>query len=153
MKQAIAFLFASVLVLSVTAAVSAQTMGRPVEISAGAIDLNNGRAGMIQMTVDRWSTAADRAKLGTALSKDPDELLKVVQSMKSVGRIRTPDSIGYDLRYAQERPGRVGGRDNVHQIDRLSVHADSDPRQGRWDRRRKTGGRHQDHSRCGHEDD
>jgi hypothetical protein len=68
--------------------------------------------------VTRWSTAAERAKLVEALSKGSDELLKVVQGMKSVGRIRTPDSIGYDLRYAQQRPGRDGGRDIVLVTDR-----------------------------------
>jgi hypothetical protein len=119
MKQFIGLLFGCVLIACFTRTVSTQTMGQPVEITAGAIDINNGRAGQIQITVDRWSTAADRAKLTEALlSKGPDELLKVVQNMKSVGRIRTPDSIGYDLRYAQERPGRDGGRDIVLVTDR-----------------------------------
>lgn len=119
MKQALRVLFAFVLVVSVVRSVSTQTMGQPEEFTAGAIDINNGRAGQIQMNVDRWSTQAERARLVEALfSKGGDDLLKVVQDMKSVGRIRTPDSIGYDLRYSQQRPGRDGGRDIVLVTDR-----------------------------------
>jgi hypothetical protein len=119
MKQFLGFLFAFVLVLSFGRSVSTQTMGTPEQFSAGAIDMNNGRAGQIQINVDRWSTAADRANLVEALfSKGSDQLLKVIQDTKSVGRIRTPDSIGYDLRYSQQRPGRDGGRDIVLVTDR-----------------------------------
>src|SRR5262245_51903314 len=98
---------------------AAQTMGEPEEFSAGAVDLNRGRTGMVQISVDRWSTGAERERLLTALlEKGPDELLKDMQHVRPVGRIRTPDSIGYDLRYAVERPGRDGGRDVVLATDR-----------------------------------
>jgi hypothetical protein len=50
--------------------------------------------------------------------KGPAELLKQLQKMKPVGRIRTPDSIGYDLRYAQQTPSEDGGRTIVIATDR-----------------------------------
>jgi hypothetical protein len=119
MKQFVAFLCTGLLFVSIPRPVATQTMGQPEEFSAGAIDINNGRAGQIQITVDRWSTAAEREKIvGGLVAKGPDELLKVIQDTKSVGRIRTPDSIGYDLRYSQQRPGKDGGRDVVIVTDR-----------------------------------
>jgi hypothetical protein len=96
-----------------------QTMGQPEEFSAGAVDVNNGRTGMVQISVDRWSTPSERATLTSALlQKGPDGLLSAMQHVRPVGRIRTPDSIGYDLRYAMQRPGRDGGRDIVLATDR-----------------------------------
>jgi hypothetical protein len=84
-------------------------MGQPEEFTAGAIDINNGRTGQIQIIVDRWSTPAERAKLIVALlEKGPDGLLKALQDTRPVGRIRTPDSIGYDLHYAAQRPDGTG---------------------------------------------
>ena len=106
-------------VVSLATVVRTQTMGQPETFSAGAIDMNRGRAGQIQINVDRWSTQAERSQLvGALLEKGPDALLKAVQNMRSVGRIRTPDSIGYELRYAQQRPGAEGGRDIVLVTDR-----------------------------------
>jgi hypothetical protein len=119
MKQIYAVLFAVVLVPLLGRSVSTQTMGQPEHFSAGAIDINKGVAGRIEINVDRWSTAADRERLTGALhAQGPDALLKMVQDMKPVGRIYTPDSLGYDLRYAQQRPGPDGGRDIVLVTDR-----------------------------------
>jgi hypothetical protein len=118
MKQIAPLLFAFALVVSLTPSASTQTMGQPERFSASAIDINNGRAGTIEIDVSRWSTAAEREMLVGALAKGPDDLLKAMQDGKSVGRIHTPDAIGYDLRYAQQRPGKDGGRDIVIVTDR-----------------------------------
>src|SRR3954470_14744498 len=67
MKHLSGFLFAFLLAVSLPQSVATQTMGQPEHLSAGAIDINNGRAGQIQINVDRWSTAADRATLVEAL--------------------------------------------------------------------------------------
>jgi len=112
-------LFTLMLAASLVTVARTQTMGQPEQFSAGAIDMNHGRAGQIQINVDRWSTPADRERLvGALLEKGSDALLHALQDMKSVGRIRTPDSIGYDLRYSQQRPDRDGGRDIVLVTDR-----------------------------------
>jgi hypothetical protein len=119
MKQMAALMFVFAFVLIPVRSVSTQTMGQPEQFSAAAIDINTGRAGRIEINIDRWSTAAERERLvGTLMTKGPTELLRDLQDLKPVGRIRTPDSIGYELRYAQQRPGPDGGRDLVIVTDR-----------------------------------
>ena len=107
------------LVCSVTAA---QTLGQPERFTANAVSLSpqygTGQQ-TVEITVDRWSLASDRERLVTALQqKGPDELLKQLQKTKPVGRVRTPDSLGYDLRYAQQMPLPDGGRSIVIATDR-----------------------------------
>ena len=98
---------------------SSQTMGEPENISAGAVDSNSGRTGVIQIAVNRWSTPRERGALVDALeTKGPSGLLKAVQDSRPVGTINTPDSVAYDLRYAFQRAGRDGGRDVVLLTDR-----------------------------------
>lgn len=119
MKQIIGVWVVGVLLVCFPRPVLTQTLGHPEQLTAGAIDINNGRAGQIQIDIDRWSLASERERLvGALISKGPDELLKELQNVKSVGRIRTPDSIGYELRYSQQRSGEDGGRDIVLVTDR-----------------------------------
>ena len=135
MKHFTAVMFILALMVSFPRLASTQTMGQPEQFSASAVDINTGRSGQIQINVDRWSTAAERERLTGALhAKGPDELLKVVQDTRPVGRIRTPDSIGYELRYAQQRPGPDGGRDIVLATDRpiSFLEAVSQPRSIRY---------------------
>jgi hypothetical protein len=54
----------------------------------------------------------------TLKQKGPEQLLDELKGMRSVGSIRTPDSLAYDLRYAHERPGEDGGRQIVLATDR-----------------------------------
>jgi hypothetical protein len=99
----------------------AQTLGEPEEFTATAI-VNNERvsgAGTVLIRVTRWSTDMERTQLiETLQKKGPDELLDQLKGMRSVGTIRTPDSLAYDLRYAHERPGADGGRQIVLATDR-----------------------------------
>ena len=102
-------------------AISAQTNGQPEEFSATAIVNNNlgAGAGRVIMRVERWSTEAQRGQLTRVLMKDgPNELLDQLRDQKSVGTIRTPDSLGYDLRYAHQEAGEDGGRRVVIATDR-----------------------------------
>ena len=100
--------------------VVAQTNGEREEFSAAAIvndNLGSG-AGRVIMTVTRWSTEAERSRLAGTLSKGNDALLETLRDMKSVGTMRTPDSLGYDLRYAHQEPAEDGGRRIVLATDR-----------------------------------
>ena len=110
----------SLVLMAVTFAVAAQTMGQPEEFNAVAIVNNNlgSGAGRVIMRVERWSTEAERTRLTAALQKGADALLDVLRDQRSVGTIRTPDSIGYDLRYAHQEPGEDGGRRIVIATDR-----------------------------------
>ena len=100
---------------------SAQTLGEPEEITATAI-VNNARAsgaGTVLIRVTRWSTDMERTRLiETLQERGSEQLLDELQGMQSVGTIRTPDSLAYDLRYAHQRPGEDGGRQIVLATDR-----------------------------------
>ncbi len=92
------------------------------EFTAWAINLVAGPGpsnATVDITVDRWSTDAQRDQLLAAVKEGgPDALLTALQKMPVVGRIRTPDSLGYDLRYARQAPLDEGGRQIVIGTDR-----------------------------------
>jgi hypothetical protein len=99
--------------------VATQTQGSPEMFTAAAIDVNHGQTGRIEIRVNRWSMAAEQETLLAALfKKGSDGLLDVLRDMKATGRISTPGSIGYELRYAQQRPLPDGGREIVLATDR-----------------------------------
>jgi hypothetical protein len=100
---------------------AAQTSGIKEDFTATAITNNEFGAGanVVQIQVTRWSTESERTKLVNALVKNgPDDLLKELMRSRSVGIIKTPDSLGYDLRYASQTPGEDGGRRIVLATDR-----------------------------------
>ena len=92
------------------------------EFTAWAVNLVAGPGpsnATVDITVERWSTDAQRDQLLTALKEGgPDKLLEALQKMRPLGRIRTPDSLGYDLRYARQAPLDEGGRQIVIATDR-----------------------------------
>jgi hypothetical protein len=101
--------------------VYAQTLGQKEEFTAVAIANNNIRtgAGTVLISIDRWSTTAERDRfVATLRNKGPQALVDALQDTRPVGRIRTPDSLGYDLRYAFQTPGEDGGRRIVIATDR-----------------------------------
>lgn len=76
-------------------------------------------ASQVQLTVTRWTTDAQRQALADALrEKGADGLLDALREMPEAGFIRTPDSIGYPLRYADQQPLPEGGRRIVLGTDR-----------------------------------
>jgi hypothetical protein len=100
----------------------AQTNGQPERFTANAVSTSpqygTGQR-IVEITIDRWSPPSERQGLVSALqTKGSTELLKQLQKNKPVGRIRTPDSLGYDLRYAQQTPLPDGGRMIVIATDR-----------------------------------
>ena len=99
----------------------AQTLGEPEQFTAVAVknDEFGSGAGTVLLRVTRWSTEAERTRLlETLRQKGPEKLLDELAKMRSVGSIRTPDSLAYDLRYAHERKGKDGGRQIVLATDR-----------------------------------
>jgi hypothetical protein len=100
---------------------AAQTSGVQEDFTASAITSNEFGAGAntVQIQVTRWSTEGERTRLVDALvKKGPDDLLKQLMKAKSVGIIKTPDSLGYDLRFASQTPTEEGGRRIVLATDR-----------------------------------
>jgi hypothetical protein len=60
-------------------------------------------ASQVDITISRWSSAGESERLLTTLKeKGPEALLDAVRDAKSVGTIRTPGNLAYDLRYAQQ---------------------------------------------------
>jgi hypothetical protein len=110
------------LVAMAGALAAAQTTGQPERFTANAMSITGevrGGAQTVQITVNRWSSEAERQRLVmTLLNQGPEKLLAQLQKIKPVGNIRTPDSIGYDLRYANETAAPDGGRTIVIATDR-----------------------------------
>src|SRR5688572_6525117 len=97
----------------------AQTRGEPEKFSASFVDINTGRTGPLQISVTRWSTDAERRTLHqTLFKKGQDALLEALRDMRPVGRIFTPGSIGWDLRYAEQRNLPDGARELILATDR-----------------------------------
>jgi hypothetical protein len=108
-----------------------QTSGEKLEITAFAVNMSNigpGSSAVVDITVDRWSTPAERELLITTMvEKKENELLKALQKMPSCGRFRIPGLVGPDphqlrlgnpLRYAWQTPSPEGGRRIVIATDR-----------------------------------
>ena len=58
--------------------------------------------GLLQIQITRWSTDAERDKLtNTLFEQGGKQLLDVVSKLPAAGSVRTPDSVGYPLRYAR----------------------------------------------------
>jgi hypothetical protein len=91
--------------------------------TAFAVDLGSpGRAaaaGTVELVIDRWSTNAERDRLMQAVKeRGPEKLLDTVSDFPRVGYIRTPDSIGYPLRFAYREAGEDVGEEITLITDR-----------------------------------
>jgi hypothetical protein len=99
----------------------AQSASPPEDFRATAIannDLATG-IGRVDIRITRWSSEAERSKFAALLLKEgQDALLDALQDASPVGFIRTPDSLGYDLRYAHQLKDQEGGRRIVIATDR-----------------------------------
>jgi hypothetical protein len=88
-----------------TIVASAQTMGTPERYTATAMNINNGRANTIDITVNRWSTDKDRdALVATMVNKGPEKLLDVLQDMPAVGHFAAPGNLSWDIHFARKVP-------------------------------------------------
>ena len=86
---------------------------KPIEkFTAFAASLERGRAGAVEILINRWSTDEERDRLLTTLQEfGQDKLLDELQKIRPpVGRIRSPGSIGWDLYYARNHPNPDGNR-------------------------------------------
>jgi len=86
----------------------------PVRFTAIAANLGASRGPMtqvLQITINRWSTDAERDQLVAALkAKGQQGLLNALQQLPAIGSIRTPNSVGYELRYARLDTLKDGGQ-------------------------------------------
>jgi hypothetical protein len=94
-------------------------MGTAERYSATAMNINNGQAGNIDITVNRWSTDKQRDALMSAmLSKGPDKLLDVLQDLPAVGHFGAPGNLSWDIHFARKMPLPDGGERVILITDR-----------------------------------
>lgn len=100
--------------LLISTGLAGQTHGDPEEFTTFAVNMGartGGGTAQLILTVNRWNSQADRDALFTTLKeKGQEAMLSQLQKAKRVGSLRTPNSIGYDIRLALDEPGKDGGR-------------------------------------------
>jgi len=102
-----------------TLGLSAQTMGSPERYTAAAVNINNGRAGTIDITVNRWSSDKQRdALMAVATQKGPEKLLDALQDMPVMGHFGAPGSLSWDIHFARKMALPDGGERVVLITDR-----------------------------------
>ena len=102
------------LAFAASTATIAQSKGTETFV-ANAINMGSAslgrQGGLVQITVERWSTPEERQALVEAFrQKGADGLLNALQKTPRVGYVRTPDRLGWDLHYAVQKPDEKGGR-------------------------------------------
>jgi len=112
----------------VVAAVPPLTLsaGEPLErFSAFVVNLAGAQpgdrtvSGVMEITIERWSTAAERKALVDAfVAKGQDGLQQELSKKKAAGYMKLPNTLRYDLRFARQIPGEDGGRRIILATDR-----------------------------------
>jgi hypothetical protein len=96
----------------------------PIHYQAFAVDMSTAAGGAavgpLDITIEGWTTEAERAKLREALvQKGSDALLNALQDTKKVGFIRTTGGgLGWNIHYARRAPLPDGGYRVVFATDR-----------------------------------
>jgi hypothetical protein len=114
----------ALLVGSLTTAPRAGADDAIASFRAVAVNMSNvgrgGRAGTIDINIERWTSDEEREKLSSVLiEKNEDALLSALHKIKPrAGYIRTSNSIGYDLQYAREVRNDDGSRRIIIATDR-----------------------------------
>ena len=108
---------ALVWLLTLAAATAAAQLNQdlPQHFTAFAVSTGGPRtssvATQVDITISRWSTDAEEGRLLSLLkTKGAESLLEELRDQPSVGTIRTPGDLAYDLRFAHQEPGDDGGR-------------------------------------------
>ena len=149
----------SVLVVAALAAFAVPTLAQapyseavptkkdPLRFSAFAVQMQGGMAGSVEVTIERWSTDAERNALVAQVQKTSDKevdqrkLVTALQKIKErCGYLNLPNTMGWDIKYAHEATLPDGTRQlvivtdkpvsfgmaSVGQRGRGAVHADRD---------------------------
>lgn len=115
----------AVLALGLVAAIAIAQESLPEKLVANAINMGAargmgaGQGGLVQITINRWSTPEERQTLVDAFrQKGGDGLLAALQDLPSVGKLHTPNTLGWDIHYAIQKPSEDGGRRIIIATDR-----------------------------------
>ena len=93
--------------------------GQKEEFTAFGVNLDRGRAGVVDIVIEKWSPDGDREALLQAFAaKGQDEMLKQLLKRPRLGYIRLPNTMGHDIHYAVQQPLPEGGRRVIVVTDR-----------------------------------
>ena len=96
--------------------------GPLLRLRAFAVNLSGPapvRTGTLDITIERWSTPAEAAKLRDVLTeKGADALLETLQKMPRTGSIQRTGRLGWDIHFAQQIVAPDGSRRIVLATDR-----------------------------------
>ena len=118
------------LVLVLGAAALSAEVTLPIRMRTFAVNMSNnltGANGILQITLDQWSTAQERQNLLMTVPKGQDDLVKALQKVPVKGRINIPGwtgpdpqnyRLGWNLRYAWHEALPDGGDRIVIATDR-----------------------------------
>ena len=105
--------------LSISAAEPLERFSGFVVNLGGAQPGDRTMSGVMEFTIERWSTAAERKALVDAfLAKGQDGLQSELSKKKAAGYMKLPNTLRYDLRFARQIPGEDGGRRIILATDR-----------------------------------
>jgi hypothetical protein len=120
----------STMILASTQPVFGELPSLPIRMRTFAVNMSNNLTGanaVLEITIDRWSSAENRARLLDAVPKGQDAVLKELQKSPIEGRIRIPGwtgpdpnnyRLGWDLHYAWHEALPDGGDRIVVATDR-----------------------------------
>jgi hypothetical protein len=118
------------LVLVLGAATLSAEVTLPIRMRTFAVNMSNnltGANGILQITLDQWSTAQERQNLLMTVPKGQDDLVRALQKVPVKGRINIPGwtgpdpqnyRLGWNLRYAWHEALPDGGDRIVIATDR-----------------------------------
>lgn len=122
--------FATAVALVMASARTPAEVTLPIRMRTFAVNMSNnltGANGIIQIVLDRWSTAEERARLLETVPKGQDDLLRALQKTPVKGRINIPGwmgpdpqnyRLGWDIHYAWHEALPDGGDRIVFATDR-----------------------------------
>ena len=130
-RAAIVMLALAIQAIIMSPPVGAQAPQIPFRMRAFAVNMTNaltGANGIFEITIERWSTAAERQDLITTMTdKGQDALLSRLRKVPVKGRIRIPGwtgpdpnnyRLGWNLRYTWHEPLPEGGERLMIATDR-----------------------------------
>lgn len=97
----------------------------PLRFTAFAVQMQGGMAGVVEVTIERWTTADERNPLLALLAKTTDrdadqaKLVKALQAIKPrAGFLNLPNTMGWDIQYAWAAKLQDGSRQIVIVTDK-----------------------------------
>ncbi len=108
---------------------------KPIEVfTAFAVQMQSGASGVVEISITRWSTDAEREMLlGILKEAGQPAMIAELQKLPQVGYIKMPNSMGVALFYARSNKMPDGSRQVVIGTDRSIGMATNAPQLSQYD--------------------